>query len=121
MINTQTLTEEYQAELHLMNIKRILYNKYALIISFVWYKYHVYWTIVYLKSFVTVSMCVSVAKKIDELQEILKKKDEDMKRMEDRYKRYVEKARTVRSHTHTHSLVTYGLIAHKHLMCLCFR
>uniref|UniRef100_A0A673IUI9 Calponin-homology (CH) domain-containing protein n=1 Tax=Sinocyclocheilus rhinocerous TaxID=307959 RepID=A0A673IUI9_9TELE len=36
-----------------------------------------------------------VAKKIDELQEILKKKDEDMRRMEDRYKRYVEKARTV--------------------------
>uniref|UniRef100_A0A671Q1L7 Protein Hook homolog 2-like n=1 Tax=Sinocyclocheilus anshuiensis TaxID=1608454 RepID=A0A671Q1L7_9TELE len=33
--------------------------------------------------------------KIDELQEILKKKDEDMRRMEDRYKRYVEKARTV--------------------------
>lgn len=35
------------------------------------------------------------AKKIDELQEILKKKDEDMKAMEERYKRYVEKARTV--------------------------
>uniref|UniRef100_A0A8D3CUZ6 Calponin-homology (CH) domain-containing protein n=1 Tax=Scophthalmus maximus TaxID=52904 RepID=A0A8D3CUZ6_SCOMX len=33
--------------------------------------------------------------KIDELQEILRKKDEDMKQMEDRYKRYVEKARTV--------------------------
>uniref|UniRef100_A0A8D3EFX1 Calponin-homology (CH) domain-containing protein n=1 Tax=Scophthalmus maximus TaxID=52904 RepID=A0A8D3EFX1_SCOMX len=38
---------------------------------------------------------VDVAKKIDELQEILRKKDEDMKQMEDRYKRYVEKARTV--------------------------
>ena len=37
----------------------------------------------------------SVAKKIDELQEILRKKDEDMKQMEERYKRYVEKARTV--------------------------
>ncbi|CAB1341990.1 unnamed protein product [Coregonus sp. 'balchen'] len=36
----------------------------------------------------------NMAKKIDELQEILKKKDEDMKLMEDRYKRYVEKART---------------------------
>uniref|UniRef100_A0A8C1L1F5 Calponin-homology (CH) domain-containing protein n=1 Tax=Cyprinus carpio TaxID=7962 RepID=A0A8C1L1F5_CYPCA len=36
-----------------------------------------------------------MAKKIDELQEILKKKDEDMRRMEERYKRYVEKARTV--------------------------
>ncbi|KAM7372423.1 hypothetical protein PAMP_009590 [Pampus punctatissimus] len=36
-----------------------------------------------------------LAKKIDELQEILRKKDEDMKQMEERYKRYVEKARTV--------------------------
>uniref|UniRef100_A0A8C1WS03 Hook microtubule tethering protein 2 n=1 Tax=Cyprinus carpio TaxID=7962 RepID=A0A8C1WS03_CYPCA len=44
---------------------------------------------------VCVCVCVSVAKKIDELQEILKKKDEDMRRMEERYKRYVEKARTV--------------------------
>uniref|UniRef100_A0A7N6FH88 Hook microtubule-tethering protein 2 n=1 Tax=Anabas testudineus TaxID=64144 RepID=A0A7N6FH88_ANATE len=37
----------------------------------------------------------SMAKKIDELQEILRKKDEDMKQMEERYKCYVEKARTV--------------------------
>lgn len=37
----------------------------------------------------------SMAKKIDELQEILRKKDEDMKHMEERYKRYMEKARTV--------------------------
>ncbi|XP_061556293.1 protein Hook homolog 2 [Phycodurus eques] len=37
----------------------------------------------------------SMVKKIDELQEILRKKDEDMKQMEERYKRYVEKARTV--------------------------
>ncbi|XP_041940727.1 protein Hook homolog 2-like isoform X1 [Alosa sapidissima] len=37
----------------------------------------------------------NMAKKIDELQEILKKKEEDMKMMEERYKRYVEKARTV--------------------------
>ncbi|KAK7167042.1 hypothetical protein R3I94_001445 [Phoxinus phoxinus] len=37
----------------------------------------------------------NMAKKIDELQENLKKKDEDMRRMEDRYKRYVDKARTV--------------------------
>ncbi|XP_056608350.1 protein Hook homolog 2 isoform X2 [Triplophysa dalaica] len=37
----------------------------------------------------------NMAKKIDDLQEILKKKDEDMRRMEDRYKKYVEKARTV--------------------------
>ncbi|XP_037544397.1 protein Hook homolog 2 [Nematolebias whitei] len=37
----------------------------------------------------------NMAKKIDELQEVLRKKDEDMKQMEERYKRYVEKARTV--------------------------
>ncbi|KAM9784105.1 protein Hook homolog 2-like [Syngnathus typhle] len=37
----------------------------------------------------------NMAKKIDELQEILRKKDEDMKQMEERYKRYVDKARTV--------------------------
>ncbi|KAM6913741.1 protein Hook homolog 2 isoform 2-T2 [Lycodopsis pacificus] len=37
----------------------------------------------------------SMAKKIDELQESLRRKDEDMKQMEERYKRYVEKARTV--------------------------
>ncbi|MEQ2183677.1 hypothetical protein GOODEAATRI_000504 [Goodea atripinnis] len=41
---------------------------------------------------------VSVAKKIDELQEILRKKDEDMKQMEQRYKSYMEKARTVSPH-----------------------
>ncbi|XP_029440413.1 protein Hook homolog 2 [Rhinatrema bivittatum] len=35
------------------------------------------------------------AKKVDELQEILKRKDEDMRAMEERYKRYVDKARTV--------------------------
>lgn len=37
----------------------------------------------------------SMAKKIYELQEILRKKDEDMKQMEERYKKYMEKARTV--------------------------
>uniref|UniRef100_A0AAY4C5C5 Calponin-homology (CH) domain-containing protein n=1 Tax=Denticeps clupeoides TaxID=299321 RepID=A0AAY4C5C5_9TELE len=37
----------------------------------------------------------TLAKKIDELQEILRRKDEDMRMMENRYKRYVEKARTV--------------------------
>uniref|UniRef100_A0A8C6UGN8 Hook microtubule-tethering protein 2 n=1 Tax=Neogobius melanostomus TaxID=47308 RepID=A0A8C6UGN8_9GOBI len=37
----------------------------------------------------------SDGKKIDELQDILRKKDEDMKQMEERYKKYMEKARTV--------------------------
>uniref|UniRef100_A0A8C6UHI3 Hook microtubule-tethering protein 2 n=1 Tax=Neogobius melanostomus TaxID=47308 RepID=A0A8C6UHI3_9GOBI len=37
----------------------------------------------------------SDGKKIDELQDILRKKDEDMKQMEERYKKYMEKARTL--------------------------
>ncbi|KAK3508123.1 hypothetical protein QTP70_014680 [Hemibagrus guttatus] len=37
----------------------------------------------------------NMAKKIDELQTILRKKDEDMRQMEERYKHYMEKARTV--------------------------
>ncbi|KAM9434942.1 protein Hook homolog 2 [Clarias gariepinus] len=37
----------------------------------------------------------NMAKKIDELQTVLRKKDEDMRQMEERYKRYMEKARTV--------------------------
>ena len=35
---------------------------------------------------------ISTAKKIDELEQSLKKKDEDMKAMEERYKRYMDKA-----------------------------
>lgn len=37
------------------------------------------------------------AQKIEELQEALRKKDEDMKQMEDRYKKYLEKAKSVSS------------------------
>uniref|UniRef100_A0A3Q3W166 Calponin-homology (CH) domain-containing protein n=1 Tax=Mola mola TaxID=94237 RepID=A0A3Q3W166_MOLML len=37
----------------------------------------------------------NMAKKIDELQEVLRKKDEDMKQMQERYKCFMEKARTV--------------------------
>ncbi|XP_062976606.1 protein Hook homolog 2 [Elgaria multicarinata webbii] len=37
----------------------------------------------------------NTAKKIDELQQSLKKKDEDMRAMEERYKRYMDKACTV--------------------------
>ena len=32
---------------------------------------------------------------MDELEEALKKKDEDMKQMEERYKKYLEKAKSV--------------------------
>lgn len=48
-----------------------------------------------------------VAKKIDELQEILRKKDEDMKQMEQRYKRYVEKARTVSGYRSTALFISH--------------
>lgn len=50
-----------------------------------------------------------VAKKIDELQEILRKKDEDMKQMEQRYKRYVEKARTVSGYRSTPPFISHCL------------
>ena len=38
--------------------------------------------------------CVS-AEKVNELQELLNKKDQEMKVMEDRYKKYLEKAKSV--------------------------
>ncbi|XP_053573819.1 protein Hook homolog 2 isoform X2 [Bombina bombina] len=38
---------------------------------------------------------LNMSRKVDELQQILRQKDEDMRAMEERYKRYVEKARTV--------------------------
>lgn len=42
-------------------------------------------------------MCVSWHKalKIEELQEALRKKEEEMKQMEERYKKYLEKAKSV--------------------------
>lgn len=39
-------------------------------------------------------MCCS-AEKVNELQELLNKKDQEMKVMEDRYKKYLEKAKSV--------------------------
>ncbi|OCT59379.1 protein Hook homolog 2-like [Xenopus laevis] len=38
---------------------------------------------------------LNMSRKVDELQQILRQKEEDMRAMEDRYKRYVDKARTV--------------------------
>lgn len=38
---------------------------------------------------------VSSAQRVDELEDALKKKDEDMKQMEERYKKYLEKAKSV--------------------------
>lgn len=40
-------------------------------------------------------MILLPAQKVEELEEALKKKDEDMKQMEDRYKKYLEKAKSV--------------------------
>lgn len=39
--------------------------------------------------------CGVSAQRVDELEEALKKKDEDMKQMEERYKKYLEKAKSV--------------------------
>ncbi|XP_075715215.1 protein Hook homolog 2 isoform X2 [Rhinoderma darwinii] len=38
---------------------------------------------------------LNMSRKVDELQQILRQKEDDMRAMEERYKRYVEKARTV--------------------------
>ncbi|KAG9472656.1 hypothetical protein GDO78_018311, partial [Eleutherodactylus coqui] len=38
---------------------------------------------------------LNMSRKVNELQQILRQKEEDMRAMEDRYKRYVDKARTV--------------------------
>uniref|UniRef100_A0A8D3CER8 Protein Hook homolog 3 n=1 Tax=Scophthalmus maximus TaxID=52904 RepID=A0A8D3CER8_SCOMX len=40
-------------------------------------------------------VCSLSAQRVDELEEALKKKDEDMKQMEERYKKYLEKAKSV--------------------------
>lgn len=37
---------------------------------------------------------------MDELEDALKKKDEDMKQMEERYKKYLEKAKSVSKLSH---------------------
>lgn len=39
--------------------------------------------------------CSLLVQRVEELEEALKKKDEDMKQMEDRYKKYLEKAKSV--------------------------
>lgn len=38
---------------------------------------------------------LSSAQRVDELEEALKKKDDEMKQMEERYKKYLEKAKSV--------------------------
>lgn len=60
-----------------------------------------------------------MAKKIDELQEVLRKKDEDMKMMEGRYKRYVEKARTVGGVSLLSLYLPSPTYVFSSLFCLC--
>ena len=43
------------------------------------------------------SMFLFIAEKVNELQELLSKKDEEMKAMEAKYKKYLEKAKSVSS------------------------
>lgn len=43
----------------------------------------------------TATLCSLAALKVDELTAALKKKDDDMRAMEERYKMYLEKARNV--------------------------
>uniref|UniRef100_A0AAY4A4V4 Calponin-homology (CH) domain-containing protein n=1 Tax=Denticeps clupeoides TaxID=299321 RepID=A0AAY4A4V4_9TELE len=50
--------------------------------------------------------------KIEELEEALKKKDDDMKQMEERYKKYLEKAKSVNIQAFSFLLL--------YLMCCCF-
>lgn len=42
---------------------------------------------------------------MEELEEALKKKDDDMKQMEERYKKYLEKAKSVSPDCHQASLM----------------
>lgn len=51
--------------------------------------------------FLTVSRVMwPAAQRVDELEDALKKKDEDMKQMEERYKKYLEKAKSVSKLSH---------------------
>ncbi len=79
--------------------------------------YH--WVMKTLSVCVCVCVCVSVAKKIDELQDILKKKDEDMRRMEERYKRYVEKARTVSTDCREIEMCSERTVSLNACVCVC--
>lgn len=49
--------------------------------------------------------CSAPAEKVTELQELLNKKDQEMKVMEDRYKKYLEKAKSVSRRVRSELLV----------------
>lgn len=44
-------------------------------------------------------MFFNLAEKVNELQDLLSKKDQEMKAMEAKYKKYLEKAKTVSCYT----------------------
>lgn len=48
--------------------------------------------------------CSLSAQRVEELEEALKKKDDDMKQMEERYKKYLEKAKSVSVYIYLHLL-----------------
>lgn len=55
------------------------------------------------------------AQRVDELEDALKKKDEDMKQMEERYKKYLEKAKSVSACSRC--TVTMVTLHHHQQMC----
>lgn len=72
------------------------------------------------------NICISWHKalKIEELQEALRKKEEEMKQMEERYKKYLEKAKSVSLWFHVihPSLIdctTCPLYRNKNKICIC--
>lgn len=50
---------------------------------------------------VRVGSVALVAQRVDDLEDALKKKDDEMKQMEERYKKYLEKAKSVRQFFYT--------------------
>lgn len=61
-----------------------------------------------------------VAQRVDELEESLKKKDEEMKQMEERYKKYLEKAKSVSGTSILKYFCKLYLIVNKHVWCKSF-
>lgn len=55
-------------------------------------------------------LCFPAALKVDELMAALKKKDDDMRAMEERYKMYLEKARNVITSSYIPLLTIYSFM-----------
>ena len=61
-------------------------------------------------SFNILYIFISIAEKVNELQDLLSKKDQEMKAMEAKYKKYLEKAKSVSYTTHVSLSVTIKCI-----------